>query len=426
MARPLTGTLVKVDRHPGIYRRHTKDCDSAARCRCPFVVIYRGADGRQQRETYRTLSEAREGKALAARKVALAKAHARGLHRGSSEGECPECERERQLRDRSEPTLHEYARAWIDRYQGTGRRGFRQETRDESRRLLEHFALRYFPEPTRLVDIGPREIAEFIGWLVQQPSRRGGTLSDSSVHNACKPLFSCLATARREGVIEHNPAMGATLPHRPQIEEDEDRPRPFPGETMELVVALVHPAHRLMFELLAATGLRRSELFALEGRHLALDGDQPHIKVRQRVRRQRGNGLVVGPLKSRHARRDLPIGLDLADRLRALRVAPDAPVFASRVGTVLDPDNLADRVLAPACGEAGVGWAGFHTFRHTVASRLFDSGRNVVAVQRWLGHHSPSFTLDTYVHLLDGDLGEPLLSTVFAQAANGMIAHALG
>ena len=29
-------------------------------------------------------------------------------------------------------------------------------------------------------------------------------------------------------------------------------------------------------------------------------------------------------------------------------------------------------------------------------------------VQRWLGHHSPSFTLDTYVHLLDGDLGEPL------------------
>jgi len=34
-----------------------------------------------------------------------------------------------------------------------------------------------------------------------------------------------------------------------------------------------------------------------------------------------------------------------------------------------------------------------------------------VQVQRWLGHHSPSFTLDTYVHLLDADLGEPLLPT---------------
>ena len=39
---------------------------------------------------------------------------------------------------------------------------------------------------------------------------------------------------------------------------------------------------------------------------------------------------------------------------------------------------------------------------------MFAAGHNAVKVQRWLGHHSPSFTLDTYVHLLDGDIGEPL------------------
>ena len=33
---------------------------------------------------------------------------------------------------------------------------------------------------------------------------------------------------------------------------------------------------------------------------------------------------------------------------------------------------------------------------------------DVVQVQRWLSRYSPSFTLDTYVHLLDGDLGDPL------------------
>jgi integrase len=98
----------------------------------------------------------------------------------------------------------------------------------------------------------------------------------------------------------------------------------------------------------------------------------------------------------------------LADRLRALDTAAGDFVFRTAGGTVLDPDNLATRVLAPACKAAGVGWAGFHTFRHTVASRLFAEGRNVVQVQRWLGHHSASFTLDTYVHLLDDDLGEPL------------------
>jgi integrase len=39
---------------------------------------------------------------------------------------------------------------------------------------------------------------------------------------------------------------------------------------------------------------------------------------------------------------------------------------------------------------------------------LFAEGRNAVQVQRWLGHHSAAFTLAIYVHLLDGDLGEPL------------------
>jgi hypothetical protein len=31
-----------------------------------------------------------------------------------------------------------------------------------------------------------------------------------------------------------------------------------------------------------------------------------------------------------------------------------------------------------------------------------------VQVQRWLGHHSASFTIERYVHLLRRDLGEPL------------------
>ncbi|MEO8289366.1 MAG: tyrosine-type recombinase/integrase [Gaiellaceae bacterium] len=51
---------------------------------------------------------------------------------------------------------------------------------------------------------------------------------------------------------------------------------------------------------------------------------------------------------------------------------------------------------------------GWHTrFRHTCATALFRRGWNAVQVQRWLGHHKPSFTLDTYAHLLEGDVPEP-------------------
>lgn len=40
---------------------------------------------------------------------------------------------------------------------------------------------------------------------------------------------------------------------------------------------------------------------------------------------------------------------------------------------------------------------------------LIESGLNVLRLQRWMGHHSPAFTLEVYGHLLDGgDLGPPL------------------
>jgi integrase len=366
---------------PGIFKRGGR-----------YVFSYR-VDGRQRWESARTLDEARN---LKSERITDA-------NRG-------------ELEERSTLRLHEYVAEWIDRYQGTSRRGFRDETRNEYRALLNKYALSYFAKGTLLRAVGPREIAGFIAWLLKQSNGRKGVLTDKSVRNALGPLRACLASAKREGLIAANPCTGAALPHRPRIEEDEELPRPFPRiegeETMELVVGLVHRDHRLMFELLAATGLRRSELLALEVRHLALDGAAPHVRVRQRARWNKGSGQVIGPLKSRHARRDLPISLELADKLRAAVAGrvEDGLVFVSpETGRPYDPHHLHLRVLKPACAEAGVEWAGFHTFRHTIASRMFAGGRNAVQVQHWLGHHSAAFTLATYVHLLEGDLGGPLV-----------------
>jgi hypothetical protein len=38
---------------------------------------------------------------------------------------------------------------------------------------------------------------------------------------------------------------------------------------------------------------------------------------------------------------------------------------------------------------------------------LFRYGVNAKQAQMWLGHHSPAFTLATYVHLLPDDLPDP-------------------
>jgi integrase len=65
-------------------------------------------------------------------------------------------------------------------------------------------------------------------------------------------------------------------------------------------------------------------------------------------------------------------------------------------------------VLVPAAGRAGVAGVGFHTLRHTCASMLIESGLSPLRLQRWMGRHSAAFTLETYGHLIDGDLGPPL------------------
>ena len=186
---------------PGIFRRHAKGCDRRGRCDCSYVIVFRDR-GRQHTETFRTFVEARE-----------AETHPR-LTGGP-----------RRVLRPQRTTLHDYALEWIDRYQGTGRRGFRDETRAEYRAHLE--STRSATSRRRPAsEIDPRMVADFIGWLVKQPNRSDGA-RDSSVRNAFKPLAACLATARREGLIRHNPAAEATLPHRPRIDDEEEERRPL-------------------------------------------------------------------------------------------------------------------------------------------------------------------------------------------------------
>jgi integrase len=139
-----------------------------------------------------------------------------------------------------------------------------------------------------------------------------------------------------------------------------------------------------------------------------LDGSQPHLKVRRALVKGR-----MGPPKSRHGRRRVPIDHELVRALRKGRKDsewPDAEhlVFPARNGKALNPANLYRDALKTPREEANLSWVGFHTFRHTCASLLFEDDPNPVRVQRWLGHHSPSFTLERYVHMLDRhDLREP-------------------
>ena len=368
MAAPLVKTKT-----PGIYKRGSR-----------YVFSYRLA-GKQKWESCRTLEEARRAKA----------ARQTDIGRGEFE-------------ERSRVTLQEYAVEWIERYHGRGRRGFREGTRDDYRRQLQQYVFRYFPERTKLTEVTPSAVAGFVGWLCDPSKQNGRDLADSTVRGIMAPMRACLTTAVREGLIRSNPARDIDLPHRPTIESDVEDMRALTTEQLDLFLRVAPARWSTFFHLLAVTGVRISEAIALEWCHVEFDGSAPHVKVRQRI--VRGS---LGPPKSKYGRRDIPIPHNLVVGLRQLHAGTEwprdiDPVFPTTTGTVLAPHNVWRRVLKPAAEEAGVPWIGFHTFRHTCASMLFAQGRSAVQVQRWLGHHSPAFTLATYVHLLDGDIGEPL------------------
>ncbi|MCR5403414.1 MAG: site-specific integrase [Butyrivibrio sp.] len=60
-----------------------------------------------------------------------------------------------------------------------------------------------------------------------------------------------------------------------------------------------------------------------------------------------------------------------------------------------------DTHICKLCDEAGIRHFGLHTFRHTYATRLMESGARVEVVQELLGHDHCSTTSDTYVGVSD-------------------------
>jgi integrase len=362
-------------RHPGVYKRGSR-----------YVVRYR-AGGKHRQESARSLDAA----------LRLKRARETDRDRGEFDGE-------------SRMPFRDYAEEWIERYRGNGKRGFTENTRDDYRRDLRRYAYPFFDDRIgrTVSQITPRDVDRWIEWLCDSEAQ-GRALADGSVRRILCPVRSCLATAEREGLIRHNPTARAVLPNREKVEDEEaENVRALTREQLADLLWILRPDHRLMFRFLAVTGLRWSELIALRWVDLRLDGSEPHVRIRRAIVRGR-----LKPPKSKHGRRYVPLDAGIVFELRrrraeAERAGDEDLVFAARNGAPLHRENVSRRILKPGAEEAGVGWVSFHTFRHTCASLLFARGKNAVQVQRWLGHHAASFTLDIYTHLLDDGVGEAL------------------
>jgi integrase len=355
---------------PGIFRRHKQDCDGKGRCECAYVVVWRHR-GKQHKETFRTANEAREAQG------------------GRKAGD---------KRPMSKVRFGDYFGEWIESYTGRTARGFSETTRPEYRRPIEAHAIPKWGA-WKLAEVEPADVRELFGAM-----RKDGATT-SQIRKLRVALSALFATAVDDGLLRSNPCQGVRIPAGHSDDPVDDRAKALTREELALLLAAIPEGWQLFFEFLAVTGLRISEAIGLTWEHVDL-GDRPHVKVREQFYRGERRRL-----KSGSGRRDIPLSKAMAARLLAHRrdtyKGPKAPVFASEVGTPLNTNNIRNRVLDPAAKSISLS-IGFHAFRHTCASMLFEEGRNVKQVAEWLGHSDPSFTLNTYVHLMDAGVGTGL------------------
>jgi integrase len=374
---------------PGIYRRGGR-----------YVLVFRDPGGKQRKRFAATMAEAKRVKA------ALATDVARG-----------------EYREPSRVSFAEYACQWVESYGGRTRKGVREETRSDYRKRLEQDAIPFLGR-LRLSEIEASDLDA----LAAKIASRG--VKPNTVRLSLAPVKALLATAHQRGDIRSNPAAGYRTryeqPSIDQLENDVEHVKALTEEELARLLAAIDEPWRLFFEFLAVTGLRIGE--AIELRWGDVDLGARTVRVERRFYRGR-----VAPPKSRFGRRTVRLPAPIARALWVRRGSrgDNELVFVAELGGRVDQSNLMSRVLKPAAVEAGLGewvktpkgalaadtWVGFHTFRHTCATMLFRRGWNAVQVQRWLGHHKPSFTLDTYVHLLDEDLPEPAFDLDVHQAA---------
>jgi len=177
------------------------------------------------------------------------------------------------------------------------------------------------------------------------------------------------------------------------IVRDQRQPK-FTSETMSAIVKAVDGGHRVLYALLAGSGLRIGEALGLEIAHIS--SDRRTIQVRQSV----WEGTTQRP-KTASAVRDVDVCPVLSRMLDAFIAGRTSGfLFQNRIGKPLAQSNVLRRNLHPALEALGQPKAGFHSFRRFRATHLSKMRVPESLVKFWMGHAKSTQT-EEYIKLFD-------------------------
>ena len=287
-------------------------------------------------------------------------------------------------------TLSAVIREWREQVAGNLKPSTRKTAQSHLRRHIEPML-----GDCALPELTTKRLQSFVTALSTTRMPNGKERTRKTIENILLTLSSIVSTARAWGYAI--PTVSLSDLSLPQ-----DTPRQsqfFVLRDMRRIVrAADEPLGTICF-LLSVTGMRIGEVLAL--RVQDLDFHRKLIKVRCSM-----YAGQIGTPKSKASIADLPMPPALELRLkkylssRHYRENDLGLLFANRRGRPYSANKLREKKLRPLLTRLRIPLAGFHAFRHAVASELIDSGAPITVVQAQLRHSDPRITLGLYGHVI--------------------------
>lgn len=234
--------------------------------------------------------------------------------------------------------------------------------------------------------------------LTSGNNKNGKSLSANSVNTVISVIKNSLKTARLLGLTSQYVADKIRRPKT--MEKQVDCFTLCEQKKIEKYV-LNHKKDKLFGIILSLyTGLRIGELLALTWNDI--DFQKSMLSVTKTCYDGTQNGTharIIDTPKTPHSRRIIPIPKQLLPLLKSLKKRSKCN-YVIADGTKPVFVRSYQRTFELLLKKLGIAHKGFHSLRHTFATRALECGMDVRTLSELLGHKNPTITLTRYAHSL--------------------------
>ena len=246
-----------------------------------------------------------------------------------------------------------------------------------------------------LNDLSPLILQRLITSLLQNGNKKTGKgLSANSVNAVISVIQSSLKTAH---LLELAKEYTANKLKRPKFKE-----KPVEcftlAEQKQIEQAILNGKKDKLYGIILClySELRIGELIALQWNDIDLTKG---ILTISKSCHDGKDGLIIDEPKTVASRRVIPLPKQLLPFLKSIKKKSDSPFVVSANGKPVSVRSY-QRSFELLLKKLKIPHKGFHSLRHTFATRAIEYGMDVKTLSEILGHKNPTVTLNRYAHSL--------------------------